>query len=123
MPDRADSPKVLLHWSVVARRTQERGTDGRMRLYPENNVRQASPVHAPPRGRCSPGVDVRRAGGGAGRRSASGWSQKGPIVAWIVDDTGFAKKGTHSVGRNASAVLSDRVGKQENCRGGGEFVG
>ena len=24
--------------------------------------------------------------------------QNGPVVAWIVDDTGFLKKGTHSVG-------------------------
>src|ERR1700734_4543278 len=24
--------------------------------------------------------------------------QQGPVVAWIVDDTGFPKKGTHSVG-------------------------
>ncbi len=24
--------------------------------------------------------------------------KQGPVVAWIVDDTGFPKKGTHSVG-------------------------
>src|SRR6059036_3574533 len=29
--------------------------------------------------------------------------QKGPVQAWIVDDTGFPKKGTHSVQRRYSS--------------------
>jgi SRSO17 transposase len=40
--------------------------------------------------------------------------QKGPIVAWIVDDTGLVKKGTHSVG--VTRQYCGQVGKQENCR-------
>jgi SRSO17 transposase len=40
--------------------------------------------------------------------------QKGPIVAWIVDDTGLVKKGTHSVG--VTRQYCGPVGKQENCR-------
>ena len=40
--------------------------------------------------------------------------QDGPVMAWIVDDTGFVKKGTHSVG--VARQYCGQVGKQENCR-------
>jgi len=38
----------------------------------------------------------------------------GPVGAWIVDDTGFPKKGTHSVG--VARQYCGQVGKQDNCR-------
>jgi SRSO17 transposase len=40
--------------------------------------------------------------------------RNGPVMAWIVDDTGFPKKGTCSVG--GARQDCGQVGKQENCR-------
>ena len=44
----------------------------------------------------------------------SAMQHRGPVEAWIVDETGLVKKGTHSVG--VTRQYCGRVGKKENCR-------
>jgi SRSO17 transposase len=40
--------------------------------------------------------------------------RNGPIAAWIIDDTGFPKKGRHSVG--VTRQYCGQLGKQDNCQ-------
>jgi SRSO17 transposase len=102
--------EAVLHGVVAAGGAQARGADD-ARLAPDNVRRMHPSLHHlvadAPWSDEAVLAQVRSYAWAALR-------EKGPVQAWIVDDTGFPKKGTHSVG--VARPYGGQVGKPENCR-------
>ena len=81
------------------------------RLAPDNVRRMHQSLHHVVAD--APWSDEAVLGSLSGFRTA-GDAASGPVVAWVVDDTGFPKKGHESVG--VARQYCGQVGKQDNCR-------
>jgi SRSO17 transposase len=81
------------------------------RLAPENVQRMHQSLHHVVADAPWSDEEVLRA---VRNHALSAMQRKGSVVCWVVDDTGFPKKGSHSVG--VTRQYCGQVGKQENCR-------
>jgi SRSO17 transposase len=80
------------------------------RLAPENVRRMHQSLHHLVADAAWSDEDVQR----VREYALAAMQKREPVVAWIVDDTGFPKKGKESVG--VARQYCGQLGKQDNCR-------
>ena len=99
-----------MRWPADAGRTQERRADGGDRGAGRVSAKHQSLLHLVGQAPWSDEAVLQK----IRELVLPGIERQGRIEAWIVDDTGFTKKGNHSVG--VARQYCGRLGKQDNCQ-------
>ena len=106
----APHPAPLLHGPAHAGRAQERGADGRGDSPARAAAQHQSLLHFVGQAPWSDAAVLAK----VRDLVLPAIERHGPIEAWIIDDTGFPKKGRHSVG--VARQYCGQLGKQDNCQ-------